>query len=314
MIRVLTGIVLVALVMLVLFKAPVWLFCVAVGVIAMLATYEYLRLVAAHELQPLITLTMIAVALQFFYSYLGIKLRTTRTPPSATHGWRILQEPIYQYQILTILIGIVPFVLLVVAMRKRELRQALPSVACSYFALPYIALTLSYLVLLRALMPNGALAIFYLFAVVWSGDIFAYYVGRFAGRHPMAPRISPKKTWEGALASLVASSLVGTLLLVYNGQVASFAEQHGLLPRQSVFFGAPHSEPNILWLAILITISINIAAQLGDLVESMIKRGASVKDSGEILPGHGGVFDRIDALLLAMPVLWYYASSGLIHF
>ncbi len=314
MLRVLTAVVLVVLVLFALFKAPIWLFCLITGLIALLAAYEYLRLVARHELQPLTTLTMIAVALQFLLTYLSIRLRTTRMPPPSAHGWRVLLEPLYLYQILNILIGIVPFVLLIAAMRKHELRQALPSAASSYLAIPYIALTLSYLVLLRALLPNGSLAIFYVFAVVWIGDIFAYYIGRFFGSHLMAPRISPKKTWEGALASLVTGSLAGTLLLVYNSRVADFATRHGLLARTSVLFNLPHSQPNVVWLAVVITISINIAAQLGDLVESMIKRGANVKDSGEIVPGHGGVLDRIDAMLLAMPVLWYYATSGLIHF
>jgi phosphatidate cytidylyltransferase len=82
----------------------------------------------------------------------------------------------------------------------------------------------------------------------------------------------------------------------------------------SVLFTMQHSQPNVVWIAVLATLFLNIAAQFGDLVESMIKRGANVKDSGIIVPGHGGILDRIDALLLATPVLWYYASFGLIHF
>jgi phosphatidate cytidylyltransferase len=151
----------------------------------------------------------------------------------------------------------------------------------------------------------GAFWILYLLLVVWAGDIFAYFVGRSLGRHLMAPRISPKKTWEGAAASLAASLLVGNLLFNHALQISSFFLRLGLIQRRDGLFGLEKPEA---WPVILLTIALNIAAQLGDLVESLIKRGAGVKDSGTILPGHGGMLDRIDALLFAAPVLWIYAA------
>jgi phosphatidate cytidylyltransferase len=316
--RVLTALVLIVVVLAVLFKAPFWLFALVIGAVALLAAYEYLGLVAAYQFQPMRALTLLLIALSIGNSFLSVKLRTMQLAPPRSQGWRLLLEPAFQYQMIyslsVILVALAPLILLVAAMRKQDLRIALPSAACSYMTLPYIGITLSFLIPLRERLMNGPLAIFYLLIVVWIGDIFAYYVGRFFGRHFMAPRISPKKTWEGALASLVFSTIAGTLLLRFNAPIADFAGTHGLVQHTSVLFGLPHSLPNVVWISILASAGINIASQLGDLVESMIKRGANVKDSGVILPGHGGILDRIDALLLAIPVLWYYASFGLIHF
>jgi phosphatidate cytidylyltransferase len=199
-------------------------------------------------------------------------------------------------------------------MRTEDLRQALPSAAVSYMAVPYIGITLGFLLFTRALIPDGAFAVFYFLLVVWSGDIFAYYVGRAVGKNRMAPRISPKKSWEGATASVLGSMITGTLLLVYNAPIAAALYRWKLLSGGSVLEGSPQPEHNAVWMAILASVSINIAAQLGDLVESMIKRGADVKDSGTLLPGHGGVLDRVDAILLASTVLWYHASFRQIHF
>lgn len=314
MLRVITAIVLALLVLLALFKAPIPLFSLIVGIVAVLATYEYLNLVKAHELQPLWVLTMLAIAFSIVTTYMNIRFRTMRMPPPSAHGWRLILEPVFVYQILLVLVGIAPFVMLACAMRNQNLKIALPSAASSYLAVPYIGVTLTFLIIIRALAPNGALAIFYMFVVVWVGDIFAYYIGRYFGRQKMAPRISPGKTWEGAVASVVASTIAGTLLLMKNAQIADFAGQHGLVQHPSVLFAMPHSQPNNVWIAMVATLVLNIAAQFGDLVESMIKRGANAKDSGVLVPGHGGILDRIDALLLATPVLWYYATFGLLHF
>jgi phosphatidate cytidylyltransferase len=132
----------------------------------------------------------------------------------------------------------------------------------------------------------------FLFCVVGSGDGAALYVGRPFGRHKLAPSISPKKSWEGSAAS-IAGSLLITVVLFYIARV--------LEDRALVSIAYPGSLGRWLSLAVI----LNVAAQLGDLIESAIKRGSGVKDSGTMLPGHGGILDRIDALLLAAPVLWY---------
>jgi len=200
--------------------------------------------------------------------------------------------------------AIAPFVFLTIGLRQLNLSAALPAAMVSVFAFGYVALPLGLLVQLRE-QWSGAFLLLYLLLLVWAGDIFAYFVGRSLGRHLMSPRISPKKTWEGALASLLASLVVGMLLYNYALPISSALLNAHLIERRDGFF-ALQKPP--LWPTLLLSAAINIAAQLGDLVESLIKRGAGVKDSGTILPGHGGMLDRIDALLFAAPVLWYYAA------
>jgi phosphatidate cytidylyltransferase len=108
--------------------------------------------------------------------------------------------------------------------------------------------------------------------------------------------ISPKKTWEGAIASGVAAIVVGILLVEFAPQISRGLAKIHLLRAPDLFESTP------LWMTALVALGINIAGQIGDLLESLIKRGANVKDSGSMLPGHGGILDRIDALLFAAPV------------
>ena len=145
---------------------------------------------------------------------------------------------------------------------------------------------------------NGPSLVTFLLCVVWAGDIVAMYVGRTLGRHKMAPQLSPNKTWEGAAGSVIGSLLAAGGLLWLTEWTATR------------FNSAKLSFPEEVWYWLVLAVVINVAAQVGDLAESALKRSAGVKDSGTLLPGHGGVLDRIDALLLAAPVLWY---AQLIH-
>jgi phosphatidate cytidylyltransferase len=126
----------------------------------------------------------------------------------------------------------------------------------------------------------------------------------------MSPGISPKKTWEGAVASILASVIVGTMWFQHAPGISAALLRTGLIDRRDGMFGLeqPH-----LWPIILLSAVVNLAAQLGDLVESLVKRGAGVKDSGTILPGHGGMLDRIDAMLFAVPVVWAYGAWRLMQ-
>ena len=101
-----------------------------------------------------------------------------------------------------------PFILMIAGMRRAELSQSLPDAAASFLLLPYVGLPLALIVLLRS-YPNGALFLLFTMIVVWSGDIAAYYVGRALGKHKLAPRISPGKTWEGAIASALGAVVIG---------------------------------------------------------------------------------------------------------
>jgi phosphatidate cytidylyltransferase len=145
---------------------------------------------------------------------------------------------------------------------------------------------------LLSTQDNGPSLLLFLVLVVWSGDIAALYIGRAFGRWKLAPTLSPNKTWEGSFASVAGSVLI-TILLIYVSRVLAGHEIETL----------SYAGNRGVWIGLAVL--VNVAAQIGDLVESAIKRGAGVKDSGHLLPGHGGMLDRIDALLLAAPVLWY---------
>ena len=125
-----------------------------------------------------------------------------------------------------------------------------------------------------------SLEVFMLFVLIWSSDTFAYLTGKFFGKHKMAPRISPKKTWEG-----FAGGVVLTLILGF------FVEKY-----------MPELRGN--WM--IVGLLVSIFAPLGDLVESQLKRNFAVKDSGSILPGHGGILDRLDSFIICAPVVYLY--------
>ena len=289
--RVLTAVVLIPIVLLLVLRAPVPVLALVAALVALLAIQELLKLSEAYQIRPFRWPTYVFVGLFFLYM--------AASPPSKP----LLDTAVFIYT-LGFAAAIAPFIFLIVAMRRIDLSTGFPAAAVSVLAFVYIALPLAFLVQIRQ-QWSGAFMLLYLLVVVWAGDIFAYFIGRPLGRHWMSPRISPKKTWEGALASLIASIGVGVLLYNYALPISSAFLSVGLMQRRDGYF-ALQGPP--LWSTVLLSAAINIAAQLGDLVESLIKRGAGVKDSGAILPGHGGMLDRIDALLFAAPVLWYYAA------
>ncbi len=173
---------------------------------------------------------------------------------------------------------------------RRPLVETLPAAGISASGLLLVAFPLSFAVRFPGRELMGRLLLLFALVITWAGDSAAYFVGRWLGKHPFAPHVSPKKTWEGAAASLIAALLVAAAF-------PRFAEV--------VFekwLAAPILLPSLLGMAAV----GNIAGQAGDLLESAYKRSAGVKDSGSLLPGHGGVLDRIDALILAIPVVWYY--------
>lgn len=150
----------------------------------------------------------------------------------------------------------------------------------------YVVLPLSMLMIIDG-FPRGHLWVFFILSVVFAGDTGAFYIGRILGKHKLHPKVSPGKTWEGAAGGLVASLLVAFLW----GQFST------LYPLDLYIVG--------------LTVLLSAASQIGDLTESMLKRNHNVKDSGGILPGHGGILDRIDGVLFSVPVLYLFlAWSG----
>ncbi len=147
----------------------------------------------------------------------------------------------------------------------------------------YIGLTLSFLVLTR-MLPHGEWLIFFLLLVTWAGDTGAYYAGTLYGQHHLAPRISPKKTVEGLMGGLIAATMI------------AYLARWWFMPDLSGF--------DCVILAIIITLT----GLWGDLAESAIKRSVGAKDSGGLLPGHGGMLDRLDSLLFSAPAFYYYVT------
>ena len=166
----------------------------------------------------------------------------------------------------------------VLTLRAKSLAVILPLASMAVFGVLYIFGSWRCGVALRTLSPWWML---FALAVNWVGDTFAFYFGKNFGRHKLAPTISPGKSWEGTLASLASSLVLGYLFL------------HWKFPQ----VGAVQ--------AIVLCLSANVVGQVGDLCESAIKRGAGVKDSGNLLPGHGGWLDRVDSSLFSVPVVYW---------
>ena len=165
---------------------------------------------------------------------------------------------------------------------KRPLEDSLPSSAIAVLATTYVGMLGGSLIRLRNDFPVGWKLVFFLLLVVWLGDSGAYYVGKTFGRRKLSPRISPKKTVEG-LAGGIAASVITALVIHFT------------------FFG----EFPLLH-AVVAGVILSFAGVVGDLAESMWKRSADVKDSGTLLPGHGGFLDRFDSIFFTAPILYCY--------
>ncbi len=181
--------------------------------------------------------------------------------------------------LLATLVGIISVPLL----SRAPLEQSLRDGALTLFGVLYLGLTLGALSMTR-LLPQGEWLIFFLLLVTWASDTGAYYVGTLYGRHRLAPTISPKKTVEGVLGGLVLAVAAAIVAQWW------FASQLSLLD------------------ALILGVLLTGTGLIGDLFESMIKRRTGVKDSGGILPGHGGMLDRLDSLLFTAPTFYYYVA------
>ena len=271
--RILTAIVLILAVFALIFFGKLWMVTLFAAIVAELAAFEYLQLANAGS-------TSDSARIPLWWMALGTALLFLVNLP----GWptEAVLLPVLSALTLTLLAwnGF-----------RGTLTHILPDTAKGLFGLLYIAYPLT---LVPAIwkQEDGMALLLFLMVCVWCGDIAALYIGKNFGRHKLAPRLSPGKTWEGAIASVVGSVIAG-MAVVYVSDL--------LTARGNLILHI--AEP--VWQSLLLAILLNVAAQLGDLLESAIKRGANVKDSGTMLPGHGGILDRIDALLLAAPVLWY---------
>jgi phosphatidate cytidylyltransferase len=279
--RVLTALVLVPAVLVVVFLGPrwQWLFTLATAGVAALAGWEFLGLAdRAGAKPPRIAVTACVIAL--FVA-------------------RLFADSSELFRQSEAIFGVLALMLLIYCAFRSPVERMMADASSSIFCLFYVGFTLATLPAMHEdTEVSGPSLVAFLLCVVWAGDIAAMYVGRAWGRHKLAPSMSPNKSWEGAIASLAGSLLA----------VAGLISLSNLLTGWNIVRLSFHSDVWTWWL--ILAVVVNVAAQVGDLIESALKRSAGVKDSGSLLPGHGGVLDRIDALLLAAPVLWY---AQLIH-
>jgi phosphatidate cytidylyltransferase len=278
--RVATASVLIPFVVGLVLWGPTAIVALAVGLVTILALFEYFALGEAIGHRGYRFWTAMCALLILYLQWLTTVIR-----------WGEFGGVAYPQRLAWLLVRMFPraedaffvFVLGIAAITlftKRPLVETLPAAGISASALILIAFPLSYTVRLHGLGTQGSLLLLFVLVLTWVGDTSAYFVGRSVGSHALAPHLSPKKTWEGTVASFLGSLIVAVI----------FAR----------FMTVP--VPHLLGMAAV----GNVAGQVGDLLESAYKRSAGIKDSGSLLPGHGGVLDRIDALILAIPVVWYY--------
>jgi len=249
MMRILSALLLVPLILYAVLLAPTVFFLAVLAAVALVCYYEYAGIVAGYGIPKPGPLGYVA-------------------------GLVLLGIPGEEAIILVAL----TLAALLLAMSTPDLAKGFPRAAALVIGVIYIFGCWRYAIPLRAASPHWLV-----FALVlnWVGDTAAYYVGRAAGRHKMAPRVSPAKSWEGAAASLAAAVIFGVLYL------GKFLPSVGLVE------------------VLVVSAAANVAGQVGDLAESAIKRGAGVKDSSGLLPGHGGWLDRVDSTLFALPVVYW---------
>ena len=239
------------------FDKPLPWFTVLLAIWGLLAVFEFYRLVAAAKVPPLTCFGLI---------------------------WTLLfiLSPHFNYHLLMPLlltsIVILPLIWLILRPQKEP---AFASWVWTVAGILYVGWLLSHLVALRGL-DAGRDWVFFVFFITFASDTSAFFVGKALGKHHLIPRISPDKTWEGAIAGVFGAIIAGLVLVT-------------LL-----------SLPLSYWQAILLGLAVSIFGQFGDLVESLFKRNMGVKESGRSIPGHGGFLDRIDSVVFAGIVVYYY--------
>ncbi len=271
--RILTGVILIPVVIAIVWLGPPALVAACAAGVSMLAMLEFFDLGERMGLNAFRYWTFACAAGIFYaqysaglvetHSFLGGSI-TRGTGPAISLEAVLL---IFVYGTVAIGLG-----------TRRPLRDVLPAIAAGSAGLLFVALPFSYIVRSNETEHVGRQLVLFTLFLMWAGDTSAYFAGKAFGHLPMAPALSPKKTWEGAFANLLSSLIVG----------AGFARW---------------MKVDAMTMLVIAALA-NIAGQVGDLIKSAYKRGAAVKDSGSLLPGHGGVLDRIDSLILASPVVW----------
>lgn len=251
--RIITALLLIPFFVYIVLWSPQLVFLAVVATVAILCFCEFSALVALHKIEP-----------PAIFGYAAGIVLLVMPHPESTY------------------LTLVAVLAMALALRSRDLQGALPYAAALVLGVLYTFGSLRCAVDLRAISVYWLL---FALSLNWVGDIAALYVGKLLGRHKLAPRISPGKSWEGAIGSVAASMLYAALYF-------------------------PRLLPDVPLLEALGVAALgNVAGQIGDLSESVLKRGAGVKDSGNLLPGHGGWLDRVDSSLFALPVVEFLVTN-----
>jgi phosphatidate cytidylyltransferase len=275
LLRLATAAVLIPIVVALVWWAPPIVLAGIAAVVAILALVEFLNLGERIGLRGFKLWTYFCTVLVFYAQFSLGRIQTHTLAGgismvrAAAGGTLSIEAALLMFLFGSVVLGL---------LTRRPLHDVLPAIAIGSAALLFIVLPFSYVVRLDEIEPVGRQLVLFTLVLVWAGDMLAYFVGKSLGRVPMAPALSPQKTWEGAMGNVLASMIVAVLF-------------------------ARWMQTDVLTLLVIAGVA-NIAGQAGDLIESAYKRGAAVKDSGGLLPGHGGMLDRIDSLILATPAVW----------
>jgi len=271
--RVLTAAILIPLVVAAIWWGPNWFIAILSALVAIVAMLEFFSIAARLGFQAYRIWTCFAAV-----GIIGQQWYASRMASVNYLGDLLDRSP--RITLEFILFSFVMGVAVIALGSRRALAEVLASISLSAAGLLFVVLPFSAVVRIHGVDVSGPLLLLFTVVLVWVGDSAAYFVGSGIGRWKMAPQISPNKTWEGSGANFLGALLVA----------AVFGYWAKIPPAHMLAMGALGS----------------VAGQIGDLFESAWKRSAGVKDSGTILPGHGGILDRIDALILAAPAVWYY--------
>lgn len=264
--RIITGLVAASLLLWLLYAGPVSLVVAVVLVCAALAYTEFDRIFFSGKNKIARQLKLVTV----------IALTLLAIPKGAPAAW----VAFWLSFIFIASWGVI------MAEKEHDMVDAVRQISLELAGYVYVLGLLGFIVPILEVSGDGRNFLFFLFLVVFMGDSAAYFVGMKFGKHRLAPHLSPKKSWEGAVGSLVAAELVAAAWLHFS-------------------FGVELTSPLAVKFLLFAPL-LNVMAQLGDLFESLLKRSQTVKDSGALFPGHGGILDRIDGFLLATPLFYFF--------
>lgn len=271
--RVLTAVILIPIVAAAIWWGPTWLVAVLCGFCAIAALLEFFAIAARLGAQAYRLWSCLAAA-----GIVAEQWYASRQASIARLGDLLDRSPRISLEL--VLFAFVLGVAGISIATRRAPSEVLPSISVSAAGLLFVVLPFSAVVRLHGVDVLGPQMLLFTVVLVWAGDTAAYFIGRGIGRWKITPQISPNKTWEGAAANVLAALFVAAL----------FGYWMKIPPAHMLGMAAAGS----------------VAGQVGDFFESTWKRSAGVKDSGSIIPGHGGMLDRIDSLILAAPAVWYY--------